>query len=100
MGWPHGPVVKFSPSALAAQGFADLDPGRRHSSAHQAMLRRYPTQENQKIQLCTGGLWGEEEKRKGKGWQQMLAQGQSLTKRNPRTLYDRTSNVIHRPTVK
>ena len=30
---------RFTRSAWAAQGFADLDPGHRPSTAHQAMLR-------------------------------------------------------------
>ena len=42
-GEPGCQVVKFVCSASAAQGFAGLDPGRRHSTAHQAMLRRRPT---------------------------------------------------------
>ena len=29
---PHGRVVKFARSALEAQGFTDLDPGRRHGT--------------------------------------------------------------------
>ena len=28
---------------------------------------------NENIQLCTGGLWGEEDKRRKEDWQQMLA---------------------------
>ena len=37
---------------------------------------------NQNIQLCTGGLWGgEKKKRKEEDWQQMLVQGQSLKKK-------------------
>ena len=39
VGRPCGQVVKFAHSALAAQG---LDPGRRHGTAHQAMLRQCP----------------------------------------------------------
>ena len=42
-GRPHGRVVKFSSSTLVAQGFSGSDPGRRHGTAHQAMLRRHPT---------------------------------------------------------
>ena len=42
-GWPRGRGVKFMHSALAAQGFAGLDPGHGHGAAHQAMLRRCPT---------------------------------------------------------
>ena len=42
----RGWVVKFAHSALAAQGFASSDPGRRHGTDHQAMLRRCPTCHN------------------------------------------------------
>ena len=42
-GQPCGRVVKFTHSALVAQCFAGLDPGRRPSTAHQAMLRWCPT---------------------------------------------------------
>ena len=35
-GWPHGRVVKFARSALAAQGFVGLVPGRRHGTAELA----------------------------------------------------------------
>ena len=41
-----GQVVKFARSASAAQGFAGLDPGRGHDTAHQAMLRQHPTCHN------------------------------------------------------
>ena len=41
-----GRVVKFSRSAAVAQGFAGLDPGQGHGTAHQAMLRRHPTRHN------------------------------------------------------
>ena len=36
-------VVKFTCSTSAAQGFTGLDPGHRHGTTHQAMLRRHPT---------------------------------------------------------
>ena len=42
-GWPWGQVVKLAHSASAAQGFDGLDPGHRHGTAHQAVLRRCPT---------------------------------------------------------
>ena len=42
-GRPRGQVVKFSHSTAAAQGFAGSDPGRRHGTACQAMLRWRPT---------------------------------------------------------
>ena len=45
-GWPHGWVIKFGCSTLAGQDFVGLDPGRRPSTAHQAMLRQCPTQQN------------------------------------------------------
>ena len=45
-GRPGGQVVKFARSALAAQGFARLDPGRGHGTTHQAMLGRRPTYHN------------------------------------------------------
>ena len=45
-GRPRGRVVKFAHSASAGQGFAALDPGRRHGTAHQATLRRRPTCHN------------------------------------------------------
>ena len=38
-----GQVVKFVRSTLAAQDFASSDPGHRSNTAHQAMLRQYPT---------------------------------------------------------
>ena len=41
-GWPHGLAVKLVHSASAAQDFTGSDPGRRHGTAHQAMLRRRP----------------------------------------------------------
>ena len=43
LGPPRGRVVKNAHSASVAQGFAGLDPGRGHGTAHQAMLRRRPT---------------------------------------------------------
>ena len=42
-GRPGGPVVKFARSALAAQGFTSPDPGRKHGTAHEVMLRQHPT---------------------------------------------------------
>ena len=45
-GWPRGRVVKFTLSALVAQGFAGSDPGHGHGTAHQAMLRQCPTCHN------------------------------------------------------
>ena len=43
---PWGRVVKFACSDLAAQGFTGSDPGRRHGTACQAMLRQHPTYHN------------------------------------------------------
>ena len=45
-GWPCGQVVECVHSATAAPGFAGSDPGRGSSTAHQAMLRQCPTQQN------------------------------------------------------
>ena len=42
-GQPHGQVVKFACSTPVAQVFTGSNPGRRHGTAHQAMLRRRPT---------------------------------------------------------
>ena len=47
-GQPHGRIVKFARSASAVQGFTGSDPGCRHSTTHQAMLRRHPTCHNQR----------------------------------------------------
>ena len=41
-------MVEFAHSTSAAQGLAGLDPGCRHSTAHQAMLRWHPTCHNWK----------------------------------------------------
>ena len=71
-------MVKFARSASAAQGFAGLDPGRGHGTAHQATLRQHPICHNQKNpQLdCTTMYWGGfgGKKKKKDDWQQMLAQ--------------------------
>ena len=66
-GRPRGRVVTFVHSALAAQGFASSYPQCRYGAAHQAMLRRRPTQHNQRdLQLeyttMYGGGFGEKEK--------------------------------------
>ena len=34
LGQAHGQVIKFMCSALAAQGFTGLDPGRGHGTTH------------------------------------------------------------------
>ena len=65
-------MVKFACSTLVAPGFTSLDPRHGHGTTQQAMLRQCPTKHNQKdrnysIQLCTGGLWGEEEEGGKKG---------------------------------
>ena len=72
-------MIEFAHSALAARGFASSDPGRRHGTAHQAMLRRHPTQQRQKdLQLeyttMYWGVFGEKKGKKKEDWQQMLAQ--------------------------
>ena len=45
-GRPRGQVVEFTCSASAAQGFAGSDPGCRHGTTHQAMLRQHPACHN------------------------------------------------------
>ena len=59
-GQASGRVVKSVSSASAAQGFTGSDPGRRHDTTHQAMLRQRPTCHNQKdLQLeYTTMHWG------------------------------------------
>ena len=61
-------VLKLVCSALAAQGFAGLDPGHGPSTAHQAMLRQRPRCHNQKdLQLeYTTMYWGALRRRKNK----------------------------------
>ena len=83
-GRPHGQVVKFAGSALAAQDFTGSDPGCRHGTAHQAMLRQRPTQHNQRhsqLEYTTiyRGALGRR-RRKTKDWQQLLAQVPILKK--------------------
>ena len=46
VGRPCGRVVKFSCSVSPAQGFTSSNPGHRHGTPHQAMLRRHPTCHN------------------------------------------------------
>ena len=43
---PHGQVLKFVHSALAAKGFAGSGPESRPSTPQQAMLRQCPTEQN------------------------------------------------------
>ena len=83
-GRPGGRVVKLVSSASAAQGSpaqilgTDMAPLIRPcwgGLPHATTRRTY----NWKIQLCTGGIWGEKSEKKI-DWQQMLAQGQSLKK--------------------
>ena len=78
-GQPHGQVVKFARSASAAWGFSSSDPGLGHGTAHQATLRRCPTQYNQRHPQLeyTAMLWGtlgRRRRRKKRDWQQMLGQ--------------------------
>ncbi|XP_070448319.1 TM2 domain-containing protein 1 isoform X1 [Equus przewalskii] len=66
-----GPVaewLKFACSALVAQGFAGLDPGRGHGTTHQAVPRWHPTLHNQKdLQLeYTTMYWGDLGRRRKK----------------------------------
>ena len=42
----RGQVIKFAHSTLVALGFAGSDPGRRHGTTRQAMLRWCPTCHN------------------------------------------------------
>ena len=56
-------------SASAAQGFAGSDLGHRRGTAHQAMLRRRPTCQNQKdpqLEYMTDYLLGGFGEKKGK----------------------------------
>ena len=64
-GPPHGWVVTFARSASAAQGFACSNPGCGHGTAHQALLRRCPTQHNWKdpqLKKIPGGFGEKKEK--------------------------------------
>ena len=75
----HGRVDSFVHSASAAQGFASLDPGCRHGTTHQAMMRWHPTYHNQRhsqLEYTTmyWGALGRRRRRKKEEWQQMLAQ--------------------------
>ena len=86
-GWPRGRVVKFTHSAswprvLPVQILgADTAPlfrpcwgGVPHSTTRGT--------HNRNVQLCTGGLWEEEEEEgEKKDWQQMLAQVPILKKK-------------------
>ena len=74
-------MVKLVHSASVAQGFTGLDPGLAPSTAHQVMLRWYPTQHNWKdLQLqYTTMYWGgfgkkKKEREKEEDWQLLLAQ--------------------------
>ena len=74
-------------SALAAQGFAGSDPGHGHGSVHQAMLRWNPHSttrgtHNWNIQLCTGGIWGEEKGGKKRRLTTDISSGTNLLKKN------------------
>ena len=64
-GQPHSRVVKFAHSASVAKSFTSLDPGHRHGTAHQAMLRQCPTWHNQRCSQLeyTTMYWGKEEKK-------------------------------------
>ena len=67
-----GPVAQWLSSCAplqAAQCFVSSNPGRGHGTAHQTTLRQRPTchklegPTTNNIQLCTGGLWGENGKK-------------------------------------
>ena len=61
-GQPRGRGVKVTHSTSVAQRFAGSDPGCRHGTTHQAMLRRGPTCRNQRhsqleyTTMCWGAL--------------------------------------------
>ena len=62
-------MVKVRRSASVAQGSSSSDPGRGHGTAHQAMLRRRPPQQNEKDlqpEYATRhwGVFGEKKKKK------------------------------------
>ena len=69
-GQPRGRVVKFACSAVVAQGFAGLDPGRGHGTTRQATLRQRPTLPQLKgpaakiYNYVPGGIWGDEAEKK------------------------------------
>ena len=84
--WPGGQVVKCAHSALAAQGFTSSDSGHGRGTALQAMLRWRLTEHNQKdLQLEYIAMYwavlGRRRRRKNQDWQQVLAQGQSLKRK-------------------
>ena len=89
--WPlHGQVGKFMCSALVAQGIAGSAPGRRHGTAHQAVLRQHPTWHNQRrsqleyTTMCWGALG--RRRRKIEDWQQMLVQVPIFKKKRKRKI--------------
>ena len=80
-------MVKFASSASGAQGFTSSDSGCGHGTVHQAMLRWYPTEHNQKVpqpEYTTKylGALGRRRRRTKEDWQQMLAQVPIFKKKN------------------
>ena len=73
-------MVKFTRCAAAAEGFAGLDPGRRHGTARQTTLRWRPTCHNYRdsqLKVCNyvlGGFGEKKAEKKKEDCQQMLAQ--------------------------
>ena len=68
-GWPHGRVVEFARSAAGGPVFGWFESWARTwhcSSNHAEAASHMPQLEGpttKKIQLCTGGLWGEKGKK-------------------------------------
>ena len=70
-GQPRGRVVKFTCSAVAAQGFTGWNLGHGHGtthpSGHAEVASHMPQLEGpttKNTQLCSRGLWGEKGKTK------------------------------------
>ena len=87
-GQPRGPVVKFTRSALAIQGFAGLDPRHRHGTTHQVMLSLCITQHNQgDLQLeYTTVFWGPLGRRKRKRLATDVSSGPIFKKRKKKQI--------------
>ena len=66
-GQPRGQVVKLVHSSEVAQGFAGSDPGHRHDTAHQAVLRQRPIGHNERHSQLeyTTMYWGDFGQKKG-----------------------------------
>ena len=93
-------MAKWLSSHTLLQGFAGLDPGCGHGTAHGAMLRRHPTQHNQKdVQLeYTTIYWGTLGRRGKKGRRRRLAtdvgSGANLEKTKERKLLAAPTEII------